>query len=153
MVFNEPKRVHVTSLFISLHWLYQLRLASSSRCLHIEQPVLHPPLLRVYISSRSLRSVNEQRLMVPLLGDTKSLSRTFSYTVPSWWNDLPNPLSERNRSEETAEDSSLLSQLHPAEKKKKFPYDFTFPQCLPVLACTILNNAMKLCIAYLHCSC
>ncbi len=30
LVFNEPKRAHVTPLFISLHWL-QLQLASSSR--------------------------------------------------------------------------------------------------------------------------
>ncbi len=38
LVFNEPKRAHVTPLFISLHW--RLQLASSSRhwCLHIEQP-------------------------------------------------------------------------------------------------------------------
>ncbi len=33
LVFNEPKRAHVTSLFVSLHW-----------CLHIEQPqAQHPP--------------------------------------------------------------------------------------------------------------
>ncbi len=43
LVFSEPKRAHVTPLFISLLWL---QLASSSRhwCLHIEQPqAQHPP--------------------------------------------------------------------------------------------------------------
>ncbi len=58
---------------------YQLQLASSSRhwCLHIEQlQAQHPPTsnhyFRIYIPSRSLR--------------------TFSFTVPGWWNDLPTPI-------------------------------------------------------------
>ncbi len=78
---------------------YQLPLASSSRhwCLHIEQPqAQHPPyfhsLLRIYIPSRSLRSASERRLAVPSQRGSKSLSRTFSFTVPGWWNDLPTPI-------------------------------------------------------------
>jgi len=42
-----------------------------------------------YIPTRSLRSINEQWLVVPSQRATKSLSRTFSFTVPCWWNDLP----------------------------------------------------------------
>ncbi len=46
-------------------------------------------LMTIYIPSRSLRSASERRLMVPSHRDTKSLSRTFSFTVPGWWNELP----------------------------------------------------------------
>ncbi len=44
LVFTEPKRAHVTPLFVSLHSL-QLQLASSSKhwCLHIEPQAQHPP--------------------------------------------------------------------------------------------------------------
>ncbi len=43
-------------------------------------------------ASRSLRSASEQRIIVSSQRDTKSLSQTFSLTVPSWWNDLPNSI-------------------------------------------------------------
>ncbi len=46
-------------------------------------------LVQTYTPSRSLRSASERRLVVPSQRRTKSLSRTFSWTVPSWWNDLP----------------------------------------------------------------
>ncbi len=49
-------------------------------------------LLRIYIPSRSLRSASERRLVVPSQRGSKSLSRTFSFTVPGWWNDLPTPI-------------------------------------------------------------
>ncbi len=55
-------------------------------------PAYFHSLLRIYIPSRSLRSTSERRLMVPSQRDTKSLSRTFSFTVPGWWNDLPTPI-------------------------------------------------------------
>ncbi len=41
--------------------------------------------------SRSLRSASERRITVPSRG-TKSLSLTFSLTVPIWWNYLPNSI-------------------------------------------------------------
>ncbi len=34
-------------------------------------------------------SAGERHLMVPSQRSTKSLSRTFSFTVPGWWNELP----------------------------------------------------------------
>ncbi len=49
-------------------------------------------LLRICIPSRSLRSASERRLVVPSQRGSKSLSRTFSFTVPGWWNDLPTPI-------------------------------------------------------------
>ncbi len=64
LVFNEPKRA----------------------------PTYFHSLLRIYIPSRSLRSASERRLVVPSQRGSKSLSRTFSFTIPGWWNDLPTPI-------------------------------------------------------------
>ncbi len=87
LIFNEPKRMHVTPLF-NLHWLpiaarikfkalmFAYRTTSSSAPLYLNS------LLQTYMPSRSLPS---QR-------GTKSLSLTFSLTVPIWWNDLPNSI-------------------------------------------------------------
>ncbi len=55
-------------------------------------PTYFHSLLRIYIPSRSLRSASERRLVVPSQRGSKSLSRTFSFTVPGWWNDLPTPI-------------------------------------------------------------
>ncbi len=49
-------------------------------------------LLRIHIPFRSLRSASERRLLVPSQRGSKSLSRTFSFTVPGRWNDLPTPI-------------------------------------------------------------
>ncbi len=46
-------------------------------------------LMTIYIPSRSLRSASERHLVVPSQRGSKSLSRTFSFTVPGWWNDPP----------------------------------------------------------------
>ncbi len=55
-------------------------------------PTYFHSLLRIYIPSRSLRSASERRLVVPSQRGSKSLSRTFSFTIPGWWNDLPTPI-------------------------------------------------------------
>ncbi len=95
LIFNEPKRTHVTPLFINLHWLpiaarikfkalmFAYRTTSGSAPLYLNS------LLQSYMSSRSLRSASERRITVPSQRGTKSLSLTFSLTVPIWWNDLP----------------------------------------------------------------
>ncbi|KAI2654622.1 hypothetical protein H4Q32_011391 [Labeo rohita] len=102
LVFNEPKRAHVTPLFITLHWLpiaarikfktlmlaYRTTTGSAPAYLHA--------LLPIYTPSRTLRSAGERRLIVPSQRGTKSLSRTFSYTVPGWWNDLPTAIRNAN---------------------------------------------------------
>ncbi|CAM4278654.1 unnamed protein product [Leuciscus chuanchicus] len=94
LVFNEPKRAHVTPLFISLHWLPLAArikfkaLTLAYRTITGSAPSYFHSLLRVYIPTRHLRSVNERRLVVPSQKATKSLSRTFSFTVPCWWNAL-----------------------------------------------------------------
>ncbi len=55
-------------------------------------PAYFHSLMTIYIPSRSLRSVSERRLMIPSQGRTTSLFRTFSFTVPGWWNELHTPI-------------------------------------------------------------
>ncbi len=96
--FNEPKRTHVTPLFISLHWLPVAArikfktLMLAYRTTTCSAPSYFHSLLRIYIPSRSLRSASERRLVVPSQRGSKSLSRTFSFTIPGWWNNLPTPI-------------------------------------------------------------
>ncbi len=92
LVFSKPKRAHVTPLFISLHWLpvaarikfktlmlaYRTATSSAPSYFHL--------LMTIYIPSRSLRSAGERHLVVPSQRGSKSLTRTFSFTVPGWWN-------------------------------------------------------------------
>ena len=94
-VFNEPKKAQVTPLFIILRWLptaaririevlmFAYKMTTGSSAIYLKS------LVQTYAPSRSLRSASERRLQVPSLRGTKSLWRTFSWTVPSWWNGLP----------------------------------------------------------------
>ncbi len=88
LVFNEPKRAHVTPLFVSLHWLPVAAhikfktLMLAYRTTTGSAPSYFHSLLRIYIPSISLRSGSERRLVVPSQRGSKSLSRTFSFTIP-----------------------------------------------------------------------
>ncbi len=92
LVFSEPKRDHVTPLFVSLYWLpvaARIKLKTlmlAYRTATVSAPSYFHSLITIYIPSRSLRSASERRLVVPSQRGTKSLSRTFSFTVPGWWN-------------------------------------------------------------------
>ncbi len=96
--FNEPKRTHVTPLFINLYWLpiaARIKfkaLMFAYRTTSVSAPLYVNSLLQTYMPSRSLRSASERRITVPSQRATKSLSQTFSLTVPIWWNDLPNSI-------------------------------------------------------------
>ncbi len=79
LIFNEPKRTHVTPMFA-------YTTTSGSAPLYLNS------LLQTYMPSRSLRSASERCITVPSQRGTKSLSQTFSLTVPIWWNDLPNSI-------------------------------------------------------------
>ncbi len=89
---------HVTPLFVCLHWLPVAArikfktLMIAYRTTTGSAPTYFHSLLQIYIPSRSLRSANERRLVVPSQRSSKSLSRTFSFTIPGWWNDLPTPI-------------------------------------------------------------
>ncbi len=95
LVFCEPKIAHVTPLFISLHRLpLAARIKFKTLMLAYKTatgsaPTYFHSLMIIYIPSRSLRSASERHLMVPSQRGTKLLSRTFSFTVPGWWNELP----------------------------------------------------------------
>ncbi len=84
LVFSEPKRVHVTPLFVFLHWLPVAArikfktLMLAYRTATGSAPTYFHSLMTIYIPSRSLRSVSEWSLVVPSQIGTKSLSRTFS---------------------------------------------------------------------------
>ncbi len=65
LVFNEPKRTHVTFLFVSLHWL-QVAARIQFKTLMLAYrtttglaPTYFHSLLRIYTPSRSLRSASE----------------------------------------------------------------------------------------------
>ncbi len=86
----KPKRAHVTPLFISLHWLLVAArikfktLMLAYRTATGSAPTYFHSLITIYIPSRSLRSESQRHLVVPSQRGTKSLSRTFSFTVPGW---------------------------------------------------------------------
>ncbi len=110
LIFNEPKIMHITPLFINLHWLTiaaRIKFKASMvvyRTTSGSAPLYLNSLLQTYMPSRSLRSASEQRITVPSQRGTKSLSLTFSLTVPIWWNDLPNSI-------QAAESISLFKKL------------------------------------------
>ncbi|XP_071389800.1 uncharacterized protein, partial [Centroberyx affinis] len=98
LVFNQPKRAHVTPLFISLHWLpVAARIKFKSLMLAYKAATKTTPaylnsLIQVYAPSCSLRSAMERRLVLPPQQGPKSLARLFSSVVPRWWNELPNSI-------------------------------------------------------------
>ncbi len=153
LVFNEPKRTHVTPLFISLHWLpVAARIKFKTLMLAYRTttgaaPSYFHSLLRIYIPSRSLRSASERRLVVPSQRGSKSLSRTFSFTIPGWWNNLPTPIRNAGSLSISSNNWKLISfgttWLHPKlvlKKKKKKKNLSLYLSLLPLLACTYLNN-------------
>ncbi len=95
---TSPKEPMLHLSFFSLHWLpvaarIQFKtLMLAYRTTTGSAPTYFHSLLRIYIPSRSLRSASERRLVVPSQRGSKSLSRTFSFTVPGWCNDLPTPI-------------------------------------------------------------
>ncbi len=126
--------MHVTPLFINLHWLaisacmkfkslmFAYRTTSGSAPLYLNA------LLQTYMPSRSLRSASEQRITVPSQRGTKSLSLTFSLTVPIWWNDLPNSIR-----------SWILTHLQEMAKNTALPSLFD-PLTLALYSNFILSN-------------
>ncbi len=116
LVFSEPKRTHVTPLFVSLHWVLVVACIKFKTLMHAyrtatgSSPSYFHSLMTIYIPSRSLSSASERRLVVPSQRGTKSLSRMFSFTVPGWWNELPTPI--RNAESLTIPDTwKLISSV------------------------------------------
>src|SRR4029434_7485255 len=71
VVFNQPKRAHVTPLLIELHWLPVAAcikfksLMLAYRVLAGAAPTYLNALVRANVTSRTLRSSSERRLALP----------------------------------------------------------------------------------------
>ena len=93
LVFNQPKRAHVTPLLIELHWLHvaaRIKFKSlmlAYRVLTGSAPTYLNALVRANVTPRTLRSSSERRLALPSVQARQS--RLFSFVVPRWWNELP----------------------------------------------------------------
>src|SRR4029434_10306134 len=93
LVFNEPKRVHVTPLLIDLHWLpvaARIKLQSLMPAYIVlagSAPTYLNALVRANVTPRMLHSSSERRLALPSVQVRQS--RLFSFVVPRWWNELP----------------------------------------------------------------
>ncbi len=98
LVFNEPKEpmLHLSSSpCTGYQWAARIKfktLMLAYRTITGSAPSYFHSLLRIYIPSRSLRSASERRLVVPSQRGSNSLSRTFLFTFPGWWNNLPTPI-------------------------------------------------------------
>ncbi len=158
LVFSEPKRAHVTLLFISLHWLPVVArikfktLMLAYRTTTDSAPSYFHSLLTIYIPSRSLRSASERRLMLPSQRGTKSLSRTLSFTVPGWWNEFPTPI--RNAASLTIFKRHLKTHLFRHLLKKKTFLNFAFfPLTSHCLARICSEQCLGICITSTFCVC
>ncbi len=89
LIFNEPKRMHVTPLFINLHWLpiaarikfkalmFAYRTTSGSAPLYLNS------LLQTYMPSRSLRSAMNDALLYHPKEAQNYFHRLFHLLFPS----------------------------------------------------------------------
>ncbi|KAL2086981.1 hypothetical protein ACEWY4_018040 [Coilia grayii] len=95
LVFNQPKRLHVTPLFINLHWLpvaariQHKALTLAYKVTSGSAPTYLNVIVNAYIPSRMLRSSNANRLAVPSPKTKRGHSKLFSVVVPQLWNNLP----------------------------------------------------------------
>ncbi|KAK2898055.1 hypothetical protein Q8A73_014435 [Channa argus] len=95
LIFNQPKKTHVTPLFRSLHWLpvaARIRFKALSlayRVVNSTAPAYLNSLIQVYNPSRPLRSAKERRLVVPA-PHRRHQAKLFSAMIPRCWNELPN---------------------------------------------------------------
>ncbi|KAG7473975.1 hypothetical protein MATL_G00101630 [Megalops atlanticus] len=86
LVFDQPKRAHVTPLLIELHWLpVAARIRFKSLMLAYTVTSGSAPK---YLSS-IIQAYSPSRLALPSLHTRQPQSRLFSYVVPRWWNELP----------------------------------------------------------------
>ncbi|XP_076155180.1 uncharacterized protein LOC143138640 [Alosa pseudoharengus] len=95
LVYNQPKRAHVTPLLIQLHWLPMAArikfkaLTLAYKVVSGSAPTYLNAFIQTYATSRPLRSSDERRLALPPVRSGQS--KLFSSVVPRWWNTLPVP--------------------------------------------------------------
>ena len=107
LVFNQPKRAHVTPLLIELNWLpVATRIKFNSLMLAYRVLAGSAPTY-LNVTPRMLRSSSEHRLALPPVQVGQS---RFSFVVPPWWNELPSTTKQGRPSlpfEEALEDPTL----------------------------------------------
>ena len=95
LVFTQPKRAHVTPLFIQLHWLpvaariKHKTLTLAHKTISGTAPAYLKEILRPHVPARELRSSNTNQLALPSARPKRSQAKLFSVLVPQWWNKLP----------------------------------------------------------------
>ena len=100
LIAKKKKSDHITPTLISLHWLpisfriqYKVLLLAFN-CQHNLAPVYFADLLKTYVPSRPLRSVQQHKLVQPKSRLTKFGDRAFSICAPRLWNRLPCEIKE-----------------------------------------------------------
>ncbi|XDV53534.1 hypothetical protein PO909_022010, partial [Leuciscus waleckii] len=92
---HTPSRQHISGVLRALHWLpVQFRihfkiLLFVFKSLHNQAPGYLSDLLHQYIPSRSLRSGDQNLILIPHSRLKRRGDRAFSVTGPRLWNDLP----------------------------------------------------------------
>ncbi len=127
LVFNEPKRAHVTPLFVSLHWLpvaarIQFKtLMLAYRTTTGSAPTYFHSLLRIYIPSRSLRSASERRERLKITLQNILFYRSW----PVEWSSHPHPECWIPVNFQATTENSSLSTLLDYIKKKNWTFTFS----------------------------
>ncbi len=110
-------------------------------------PIYLNSLVQTYAPSRS--SASEWHLVVPSQRGTKSLSWTFSWTVPSWWNDLQFEQLRLLPFSKTSKDTSFSPA--PDQLILALTYSILFYLYIKALAtCTVLYY-LRLVMALVYC--
>ncbi len=149
LVFNEPKRAHVTALFVSLHWLpvaARIKFKTLMLAYKTTTPAYFHSLLRIYIPSRSLRSASERRLVVPSQrGSNHSPEHSRSPFLPVEWSSHPYPECWIPvKLQATTENSCLSTLLNFILKNNTHTLCLSLCLSLSLLACFYLNNVWNL---------
>ena len=98
LVMRKRKYDHVTPMLKHLHWLpitYRCQYKIATLVYRYFDGTLPPYLskeLSVYQAPRTLRSSNERLLRRPRVNLKSAGERSFKFSAPTVWNDLPNEL-------------------------------------------------------------
>ena len=96
LIFKAHRSDHCTQLLKQLHWLpinQRIKYKTACLCFHViseTAPSYLSELFQIYFPSRSLRSLNDNRLFrVPKYNRERHGARAFSFSAVKTWNSLP----------------------------------------------------------------
>jgi GTPase SAR1 family protein len=96
LVKKQPRTSSATLLLKELHWLpikfrvlYKICIIVFKCLNEVDFPSYLSELLTIYTPSRTLRSLDTNRLVKPLMKLSTFGQRSFFYAAPQVWNDLP----------------------------------------------------------------